>query len=92
MGRQQHNMGPHSYAEQWKPVDVQDMKCFLALILFMGYVKFPAYEDYGNKAFAEILGFRSLMGRNRFLRIMKFFHLADNDAALPPDDPAHDKL
>ena len=87
------NMGPHSYAEQWKPVDVQDMKCFLALILFMGYVKFPAYEDYWNTdAFAEMPGFRSLMGRNRFLRIMNFFHLADNDAALPPDDPAHDKL
>ena len=87
------NIKEHSLASSWTETNVPEMKAFLAILLFMGFVKFPAYQDYWTtESIMEMPGFRSIMPRNRFNAIMQFLHLANNEDALPVQDPNHDKL
>ena len=87
------NLEKHSLANSWTDTNVPEMKAFLAILLFMGFVKFPSYQDYWTtEDVMQMPGFRSIMPRNRFNAIMQFFHVANNEDALPANDPNHDKL
>ena len=73
----------------WIQTDVPEMMAFVALLLCMGINKRPRYAMYWSRS--EVLRsplYPSTMSRNRFLAILRFFHLADNTA----DDSPHDKL
>ena len=87
------NLKTHSLANSWTDTNVPEMKAFLAILLFMGFVKFPSYQDYWTtEDVMQMPGFRSIMPRNRFNAIMQFLHDANNEDALPANDPNHDKL
>ena len=87
------NIKEHSLANSWTDTNVPEMKAFLAILLFMGFVKFPSYQDYwSTDDVMQMSGFRSIMPRNRFNAIMQFLHVANNEDALPANDPNHDKL
>ena len=87
------NLKTHSLANSWTDTNVPEMKAFLAILLLMGFVKFPSYQDYWTtEDVMEMPGFRSIMPRNRFNAIMQFLHVANNEDALPVNDPNHDKL
>jgi len=86
-------MGPHARARDWTDVTDGDMRAFLALILMMGLVKMPSYEDYWTTdKILEMPGLRSTMTRNRFELILSYLHLNDNANCLPSDNPAFDRL
>ena len=87
------NIKEHSLANSWTDTNVPEMKAFLAIILFMGFTKFPSYQVYwSTDDVMQMPGFPSIMPRNRFNAIMQFLHVANNEDALPADDPNHDKL
>ena len=87
------NLKPHSNAKKWAAVTHGDIKAFLSIILYMGHCKLPCYEDYWTTdGLFQIGGFRDIMPRDRFFSIMQFFHLSDNDIAIPRGQPGHDRL
>lgn len=86
-------LGPHARANKWTDVTNGDMQAFLALILIMGLVKMPSYEDYWTTDnILEMPGLRSTMTRNRFELILSYLHLNNNANNLPSDNPSHDRL
>ena len=40
------NLRQHSLANTWTETNVPEMKAFLSILLLMGFVKFPSYQDY----------------------------------------------
>src|SRR6218665_2927712 len=86
-------LGPHARGRNWTDVTDGDMRAFLALILLMGLVKMPSYEDYWTTdKILEMPGLRWTITRNRFELILSYLHLNDNANCLPSDNPAFDRL
>ena len=69
----------------WAPVSVDDIMCFLALLLIMGNVRKPTLKSYwSTEALSATPFFSMIMTRNRFLAINKFFHFVNN--SVPDSD------
>ena len=82
------SLGPHSRLHQWKKVTPSEMRAFIAMILYMGMVKIPTYSMYwSNHHYMRLPFCMNLMNRDRFLNILSFFHVCDNEAQPPRDDP-----
>ena len=80
----------NSRVNDWKPTTVAELKCFVALLLAMGLDDRPTYECYwATSPIFQTPFWSSIMTRNRFQLIMKFFHLVDNSAH---DPTQNDKL
>ena len=90
--REQNNLRPHSVVKQWKPTDRQEMIAFLAMLIMMGIIHKPRINMYWSKdSLLSTPVFGQLMGRDRFLLLLRFLHFANNrdyNAA----DPNRDKL
>ena len=80
-------------ATKWTDVDTHEMKAFIATILLMEIIKMPTYKKYWTmNPLISIPGFRQIMSRDRFLLILQFLHLNNNERNLPQDNPNHDRL
>jgi hypothetical protein len=90
------NIGPlkeHSRMRKWKQTTVAEMKQFTALLFMMGLVDKPTIESYWAVDAVMYTPFASsVMSRDRFILILKFFHLNDNSTAIPRGQDGHDKL
>ena len=65
----------------------------LGLVLLMGHTRLPNYYVYWSTNFLTKQPiFGKTMTRDRFLSILQFFHLCDNNQALPVDYENHDRL
>lgn len=63
-----------------KPTDADEMAKFIATVWFMGFIHKPTIESYWSKdRLQSSPAFPSLMARDRFQIILKFFHFNDND-------------
>ena len=65
---------------------------FLGINLAMGIGKLPSYDDYWGSGITRMLWFSSIMTRDRFRELSKYFHLVDNRATLDKNDPNFSKL
>ncbi|XP_065658041.1 piggyBac transposable element-derived protein 4-like [Hydra vulgaris] len=85
------NIPKHSYVRFWNLTNVSEMKKFLALILIMGLVHKPATHFYWStdKIFQTPV-FNTVMSRNRFNLLFKFFHINDNQNLPNPNGPNQD--
>ena len=91
--KQGENATAHSRISQWKPTTVEEIKAFIALILVIGLTERSSFTLYWTTdPLLEIPGFRKVMSRDRFLSILTFLHLCNNEEALPRDNPAFDKI
>ena len=82
-----------SYAGKWFDVTVSEMKAFVAMILLMGIVKLPSYRPHWTTHdLLEFPAFKKIMSRDRFLSIMHFLHLSNNEENLQRDHPEHNRL
>ena len=75
-------------AQTWTPTNVPKMMAFVALLLTMGINKIPRYSMHWSTS--DVLRsplYSSTMARNRFTAILRFLHLANNQAEdkFPPD-------
>ena len=94
MAQHKDSMKEHSYAQQWKPTDANEMKTFLGLIFLMGVVYKPRLSMYWStdELYSTPI-FSQVMTRDRFLVLLKFWHFADNmDPSYDVRDPNRDKL
>ena len=90
--REQHNLRPHSLVKQWKPTDRQEMITFLAMLILMGIMHKSRISMYwSTDTLVSTPIFSQLMGRDRFLLLLRFLHFADN-RNYNPNDPDRDRL
>ncbi|GFO14718.1 PiggyBac transposable element-derived protein 4-like [Plakobranchus ocellatus] len=85
---------PRSRFQQWVEVTVGEMRAFLGLIVAMGLIviienmaEYWSLHDQYRLPF-----FSSVMVKDRFLLILSFFHVADNERQAPKDDPGYDPI
>ena len=90
-----HRISPHSRFRKW-PADgipIEDMKCFISLLISMGLLHQEDIQDYWSKD--DVLRtpfFPSVMPRDHFLNILSFFHLCDNDNYVPRGQDGYNPL
>ena len=75
------------------PINKTELMAFIGINIAMGIVSLPAIRNYWSTN--EILAhpwFRSVMSRNRFLEILRYFHVVDNSTAPSRTDPNYNKL
>ena len=73
------NEGTSNYSRKWEPVDINEMKRFIGVILLMGIIYKPTIPLYWVKD--EIFwtpSFSEIMPRTRFQLILKFLHFNNN--------------
>lgn len=89
------NPKPHSYVNLWKKdgeTNVREMKAFLAVIINMGLIRKPTLLGYWTKKIRSQVTswFGDMFARNRFLCLLKFFHLKDNTTVPRPGEDNYD--
>ena len=78
---------------KWWDVTFDEMKVFIGLTLLMGLVKLPRLDLYWTKdSLFHVPLFKAVMDRDRYILILKFWHIADNDTAIPCGQPSYDSL
>lgn len=71
-------MTAKSRSKAWKPTDANEMRQFFSVILTMGLNKVPHFHDYwSKKCIYRNEYICSLMGRDRFILLLKFWHFSD---------------
>lgn len=67
------NKNAHKYRANWKNVNIAEMEKFLAIVMYMGLVKYPKISDYWSRKFLYRHCFvRHIMPRNRFQSLLRF--------------------
>ena len=77
---------------RWKPVTISEIERFLAIIVHMGFVRKPRLWDYWstNPIYDSKFSSSLQISRDRFLSMLTFPHLNNNDAYIPRGNPGHD--
>lgn len=71
-------MTAKSRSKAWKPTDANEMRQFFSVMLTMGLNKVPHFHDYwSKKSIYRNEYICSLMGRDRFILLLKFWHFSD---------------
>ncbi|GFU16325.1 piggyBac transposable element-derived protein 4 [Trichonephila clavipes] len=66
--------------KKWTKTNVEELRLFFAVLLLQGVIKKPEQEHYWSKR--QTLStptFAKVIGRNRFLLLMKFLHFTNNE-------------
>ncbi|XP_039602150.1 piggyBac transposable element-derived protein 4-like [Polypterus senegalus] len=87
------NLPPHSRVHAWVDTDENEMKKFIGILMLMGIIRKPDIEMYWSTdpMYATPI-FVTIMKRNRFSLLLKFFHLNDNSNEPDKKDPNRDRL
>ena len=75
------------------PITKAELMAFIGINIAMGVVSLPSLKHYWTTD--PILShswFGSVMSRNRFSQILRYFHIADNTTAPSRSDPDYNKL
>jgi hypothetical protein len=71
---------------QWKPTTLNELRAYFGLLIMMGVDRKTSITDYwSSDVFLRNVGISTVMSRNRFQIITRYFHLAD-----PENDPRRD--
>ena len=89
------NLPPKSRANLWGNMtyDITELKKFLSLNIIMGLIHFPVIEDYWAKSWPfSTCTFSSVLKRDRFSLLLRFFHLNNGTKCIPKGQHGHDPL
>lgn len=74
------NLTPSSRALDWKETDIEELLCFLALLILQGIVQKPVEKWFWSKRPAlSTPFFREVMTEKRYGLIMKFLHFENKE-------------
>lgn len=72
----------------WKYVGIDEVMCYLAIVLMMGVVKKPSVKSYwSTEALFSTPYFATVMSRNQFIAISQFLHFCNN-----AENPGNDRF
>lgn len=78
---------------KWKPVTLDEMKLYFAMVFAIGLVnKLELQEYWSNDEVLHIPWFKVMMNCDRFLLIVKFIHFNDNTFHIRRGQPGYDPL
>ena len=90
---QANSLRRYSRAHKWRDVTFDEMKVFIGLTLLMGSVNLPRLDLYWTKdSLFHVPLFKAVMNRDRYILILKFWHIADNDSDVPHGQPGYDSF
>lgn len=87
---QSHDLSDNSRIKKWTETNVQEIRAFIAVLLEMGITKKPTMYCYWRQNSRVIPWFGKMFARDRFLLLLKFFHLVDNQLLVAPGHPDYD--
>lgn len=77
----------------WKPVSKVEIKAFVGIHIFMSIVQLPCYKLYwSTDSLYRIPSVSNIMTRDRFSKILQYFHCNDSLSNPPKGQDGHDKL
>lgn len=87
------DLPPRSRARSWRPCSVIEMMKFVAIIIAMSVDSKRRIEDYWSTAWPFVTkAFSSIMPRDRFQLLLRFFHLNDSNGYTRRGQPGYDAL
>jgi hypothetical protein len=82
--RNRENVKPNARMNLWYETSANEIKQFLGLTLNMGIVEKPPIRSYwSTDSLIETPIFHKTMSRDRYLNLLTFFHITDNEQAVP---------
>jgi len=76
---------PKSRLKKWTEVNIDEIKTFLGIVMWMGLTPQPSLASYWSKSYLYRSEIPKYMTRNRFEIILRTFHCSNN-AECPPND------
>ncbi|XP_065672174.1 piggyBac transposable element-derived protein 4-like [Hydra vulgaris] len=71
-----------SHFKDWKPINSEDMRQFLGVLLQTRCVKMPSLEHYWSKnSLYRVPLFSRIMPRNKFQLMLRFWHFINNEGS-----------
>ncbi|GFO01917.1 poc1 centriolar protein homolog a [Plakobranchus ocellatus] len=84
---------PNSIYKLWKPVTLVDIRGFITILVHMALINKDRLSYFWSKIPIINTPFAAqIMSRDRFLAIMAFLHVSDNNTYIPRDQPGHTPL
>ena len=75
------------------PISKCEMMAFIGINIAMGIISLPQVRDYwSSDPILKHKWFSTIMSRNRFLEILRYFHIVDNTTAPSRSDPNYNRL
>ena len=82
-----------SRARAWTETNPAEMRIFLGIVFLMGIVKKPDLNSYwSTDPLIRTPAFPAAMPRDRFILLLKFWHMNDNDNLPAANEPNRDRL
>ena len=79
--------------KHWEDVTMAEMRTFFGLIIAMGLIVVDDLQEYwSSHPVCDLPFFRSVMKRDRFLIILCFLHLSNNEQQLDSGSPNYDPI
>ena len=82
--KKEKDQSKNSVFSRWKPVTISEIERFLAIIGHVGFVRKPRLRDYWstNPIYDSKFASSLQISRDRFLSMLTFLHLNNNDTFL----------
>lgn len=72
----------HARFRYWKDTNIEEMRKFIGMLLYMGLVQLPSISHYWRlDPLYNMPLFRTLMSRNRFQLLLRNFHFSEDDSS-----------
>ena len=85
--------GVPSPSNLWGAVSMEEMLAFLGMHIAMGIVSLPSLHDFwSTEPILQHQWFSSVMSRDRFKQIVRYFHCCDSSHCIPRGEEGHDPL